>query len=553
MRTRGLTLLLLAPAAALACGPERAGSLEGFGDDAGESESGTDTGTGTDSETDTDTGDTTGDDGCVDIDLGSEPFAFAADFLDDYDSDFGGFCDLNPGPDYAITWTAPNSSNYQFGLNSELPAALAMLAGEGCEGELNMCAPKDLNQVMSFEATAGQTYTFVVDGEDGGFFEFFIEEQILPPGCPSGEFFEVPTTIPGSTVDGSFEFASVCGGGSSPERSFLFLPQQTGTYRFDTLGSSFDTVLYLFEGQCGGPTVACNDNISDFELSSQLEVDLVAGGLYTVIVDGFGGVQGDFLLNVDFVEAGPSLCDGAQNLGSAAPQVMSWGSEESIDNLFNGCTFTNLERRFIWTAPAAGDYRIAQDAFPLFSGLSVFDGGCEGDSFACEITGLDVEPEVQVAAAAGQEFLIISEWQADGQPVDLSLLIEPIIDPVPGCGTQIDEGPPVVVPGNTNNATSDFQGSCSEGPAPEDELWWTAPATGSYRFSLEGSNYDTLMYIRDGGCDGPELGCSDDTFTMDGLEVWSSLELDLVAGQTVSIFVDGYNGSGTYTLSIDAI
>jgi len=58
------------------------------------------------------------------------------------------------------------------------------------------------------------------------------------------------------------------------------------------------------------------------------------------------------------------------------------------------------------------------------------------------------------------------------------------------------------------------------------------------------------MYIRDGGCDGAELGCSDDTVTQLGLQLWSSLELDLSAGQTVSIFVDGYNGTGEFELTI---
>ena len=61
------------------------------------------------------------------------------------------------------------------------------------------------------------------------------------------------------------------------------------------------------------------------------------------------------------------------------------------------------------------------------------------------------------------------------------------------------------------------------------------------------------MYIRDGGCEGPELACSDDTFTDMGLQLWSSVELPLAADQTISIFVDGYNGAGDYELSISKL
>lgn len=50
------------------------------------------------------------------------------------------------------------------------------------------------------------------------------------------------------------------------------------------------------------------------------------------------------------------------------------------------------------------------------------------------------------------------------------------------------------------------------------------------------------------GREGVELGCSNDSFTPLGLQLWSSLELDLQAGQTVSIFVDGYSGTGECNL-----
>ncbi|MCA9686954.1 MAG: hypothetical protein KC457_32610, partial [Myxococcales bacterium] len=41
--------------------------------------------------------------------------------------------------------------------------------------------------------------------------------------------------------------------------------------------------------------------------------------------------------------------------------------------------------------------------------------------------------------------------------------------------------------------------------------------------------------------------------TAAGIELWSTLVLDLQAGQTISIFVDGFNGSGSFQLAINQL
>ena len=55
------------------------------------------------------------------------------------------------------------------------------------------------------------------------------------------------------------------------------------------------------------------------------------------------------------------------------------------------------------------------------------------------------------------------------------------------------------------------------------------------------------------GCTGLSLGQNkpgQDTFVDDTWFLWSSVDIDVQQGETISIFVDGYNGSGAFDLTI---
>lgn len=106
-----------------------------------------------------------------------------------------------------------------------------------------------------------------------------------------------------------------------------------------------------------------------------------------------------------------------------------------------------------------------------------------------------------------------------------------------------------VATGSTTGRPNDESGGCGGGSAPDERLVWIAPAAGSFTFSLAGSSYDTLLYVRDandGSCDGAQLACNDDS-----IGVASSVSATLFAGQQVLIVVDGFgSGSGSWTLAI---
>ena len=84
------------------------------------------------------------------------------------------------------------------------------------------------------------------------------------------------------------------------------------------------------------------------------------------------------------------------------------------------------------------------------------------------------------------------------------------------------------------------------GPGDDYVVSWTAPATGVYTLSLDGSSYDTFLSVHAPVCGGELEECNDDCF-----DLQSGLELSANMGQTYFIVIDGYGGQvGNFTLSI---
>ncbi|MFN3197122.1 MAG: thrombospondin type 3 repeat-containing protein [Bradymonadia bacterium] len=82
---------------------------------------------------------------------------------------------------------------------------------------------------------------------------------------------------------------------------------------------------------------------------------------------------------------------------------------------------------------------------------------------------------------------------------------------------------------------------------------WTAPRDGFFRFDLQRSDFDTVMYVLPAACMPREaLACNDD----DDLNetVASAVELELLAEETVIIVIGGYGGEvGNYVLNINEL
>jgi hypothetical protein len=98
---------------------------------------------------------------------------------------------------------------------------------------------------------------------------------------------------------------------------------------------------------------------------------------------------------------------------------------------------------------------------------------------------------------------------------------------------------------------SNMSGSCGSGTdvAPEVIFQWTPATTGQATIDLcgGGTDYDSVVYLRQGSCSGPEVDCDDDSSC--GLS--SQLFPNVTAGTTYFIVVDGYGGDfGNFTMTV---
>jgi hypothetical protein len=99
------------------------------------------------------------------------------------------------------------------------------------------------------------------------------------------------------TTSGATTLAGSCGGDESADAAFSWTAPRDGTYRIHTGGSAYDTLLYVLDGTCTGTEIDCNDD-AEKSVQSELFVTLRAGQTVVIVVDGFGGDEGDYELNI---------------------------------------------------------------------------------------------------------------------------------------------------------------------------------------------------------------------------------------------------------------
>jgi hypothetical protein len=84
----------------------------------------------------------------------------------------------------------------------------------------------------------------------------------------------------------------------APDVMYSFTAPTSGSYTFDTNGSSFYTVLDVRAGSCDGPSLGCDDDGGTL-FYSQVTVNLAAGEFVVVIIDGSQNkASGSYVLHV---------------------------------------------------------------------------------------------------------------------------------------------------------------------------------------------------------------------------------------------------------------
>ncbi|MCX8072269.1 MAG: hypothetical protein N3C12_07450 [Candidatus Binatia bacterium] len=216
--------------------------------------------------------------------------------------------------------------------------------------------------------------------------------------------------VNGSTSGSSTRVGS-CGGGEAPEAVLAFTAPRAGAYTFDTLGSSFDTVLYVLSHS--NTELACNDDVQvGVDAWSRVAVTLAAGQTVQVVVDGFSTQSGEFVLRVNADCPLPFRAD-ARDVGNAATWVVS-GSTNCAPAVLpaQGCSSVTWGRgsTFVYTAPFSGTFEFSTEGSEFDTLLAVRLGTCSGVELRCNddvVGGSSVASRLRVDLAIGQTVVLV--------------------------------------------------------------------------------------------------------------------------------------------------
>jgi hypothetical protein len=163
----------------------------------------------------------------------------------------------------------------------------------------------------TFDVAGGQTYYIAVDGYSGAEGSIVLAHSFVSLAAPSNDNFVSASTISitaqaaltGTNVNATKEPGEPLHAGSIGGRSvwWRFTAPSGGLLRMDTNNSTFDTVLAVYTGSSVDTlTTRASDDDDGFGTASYLEVNLSAGQVYHVAVDGYGASSGSIRLAWNF-------------------------------------------------------------------------------------------------------------------------------------------------------------------------------------------------------------------------------------------------------------
>jgi hypothetical protein len=117
-------------------------------------------------------------------------------------------------------------------------------------------------------------------------------------------------------------------GSTSPDVVYTLTPDFDTPAVIDLLGSTYDTKVYVYDENLA--LVACNDDFYPDYVSKIENVELLGGVQYYVVIDGYGGDFGDYVLNINIPVPCVVDCPAGAELEGEPPLV------DGYEDAFNG-------------------------------------------------------------------------------------------------------------------------------------------------------------------------------------------------------------------------
>ena len=314
-------------------------------------------------------------------------------------------------------------------LLSDFDTALVVYDGDDCYPKLEDIIERNddfggfLQSQITFMATAGHDYMFEVMGYNSdevgaGVLTIDSEGSSTPSG--SNDDLAFPKAV-GDVADLPFDTTSAEQDGPhhcmySPNIWYCYTASCTGEVSVSLAGSSFDTMLAIYEG-CGpdldfSDMINCNDD-SGGSRQSEIVFDAIAGNQYLVEIGGYDLETGQGLLSIscEGVTPLPSSKDDCEN-AKAIGDVKNLAFDTS-DATFDGSGLCMISPNiwYCYTATCSGDVTVSLAGSSYDTMLAVYEG-CEcyptsNDMIECnDDAGSSYQSAVTFAATAGNQYLI---------------------------------------------------------------------------------------------------------------------------------------------------
>lgn len=309
---------------------------------------------------------------------------------------------------------------------SAFDTLLAVYTGADVASLTLQAANNDISVINSrsrvtFSVVAGTTYRIAVDGRNGESGALVLNWNDVT-GPPVNDSFSSAIALAGSSgtangtninatkQSGEPNHAANTGGSSIWYR---WTPANGGQVTFNTLGSTFDTLLAVYTGSTVSSltVVATNDDLSLNFLQSQVAFTAVAGTTYRIAVDGFNGDIG--MLTLNWAQGSPA------NDAFANATVVSGTFGTTNGNNFNASLEQNEPLHadepgghsvwYKWTAPANGTIVFDTAGSALDALLAVYTGSQLNNLSlvaANHYGGASLESRVEFHAVAGTVYRI---------------------------------------------------------------------------------------------------------------------------------------------------
>jgi len=183
----------------------------------------------------------------------------------------------------------------------------------------------------------------------------------------------VPYNNSGTTAGYTDDYDEVCpySGSTAPDVVYTYTPAVTEAVDIDLCGSSYDTKLYVYDA--GLALVACNDDfyfdaVCGVYVSKLENVTLNGGTQYYIVVDGYGGDFGDYLIEIIGFEPCDVPCP-AGALVEGEPELVN----EYQDSYNGGCNSNTPVFQEILGGPDGTQIFCGVSGWYLFQGSNYRD------------------------------------------------------------------------------------------------------------------------------------------------------------------------------------